>query len=100
LYRDEGQEEMKKLIATLLLAFASGCVASDIRYRPCHDLGTDMSVSANEYYSQCPMRDRGTYRLNSLFSVAVTHLQGATNDELTLLLPLATMRGFSRLLSG
>ena len=40
---------MKKLIAILLLAFASGCVASDIRYRPCHDLGTDMSVSANEY---------------------------------------------------
>ena len=53
-------EEMKKLIAILLLAFASGCVASDIRYRPCHDLGTDMNVSANEYYSQCPMRDRGT----------------------------------------
>jgi hypothetical protein len=52
---------MKKLIAILLLAFASGCVASsDIRYRPCHDLGTDLSVSANEYYSQCPMRDRGT----------------------------------------
>ena len=51
---------MKKLIAILLLALASGCVASDIRYRPCHDLGTDMSVSANEYYSQCPMRDRGT----------------------------------------
>ena len=60
LYRDEGQEEMKKLIATLFLAFASGCVSSDIRYRPCHDLGTDMTVSANEYYSQCPMRDRGT----------------------------------------
>jgi PBP1b-binding outer membrane lipoprotein LpoB len=52
---------MKKLIAILLLAFAfDGCVASDVRYRPCHDLGTDMSVSANEYYSQCPMRDRGT----------------------------------------
>ena len=46
-----------------------------------------MSVSANDYYSQCPMRDRGTYRLNSLFSVAVTQLQGATNDEVTLLLP-------------
>ena len=55
-----GQKEVRKLIAILFLAFASGCVASDIRYRPCHDLGTDMSVSANDYYSQCPMRDRGT----------------------------------------
>ena len=51
---------MKKLIAILFLALATGCAASDIRYRPCHDLGTDMSVSAAEFYSQCPMRDRGT----------------------------------------
>jgi len=51
---------MRKLIAILLLAFASGCVANGTRYRPCHDLGTDMSVSVNEFYSQCPMRDRGT----------------------------------------
>jgi hypothetical protein len=49
---------MRKLIAILLFAFASGCVANGIR--PCHDLGTDMSVSVNEFYSQCPMRDRGT----------------------------------------
>ena len=52
---------MKKLIAILLLAFASGCVArGDIRYRPCHELGTDLKVPVDEYYSQCPMRDRGT----------------------------------------
>ena len=52
----------KKAIGVFLvgLALASGCVASDTRYRPCHDLGTDVSVSANEYYGQCPMRDRGT----------------------------------------
>ena len=43
---------MKELIAILLLALASGCAASNIRYRPCHDLGTDMSVSDAEYYSQ------------------------------------------------
>jgi hypothetical protein len=37
---------MHKLIAILLLAFASGCVAiSDSRYRPCHELRTDMSIS-------------------------------------------------------
>jgi hypothetical protein len=48
------------LVLFVVLAFASECVASDIRYRPCHDLVTDMTVSANEYYSQCPMRDRGT----------------------------------------
>jgi hypothetical protein len=49
-------EEMKKLIAMLLLAFASGCVASGIRYRPCHELRTDMSVSNDEYYYHCPRR--------------------------------------------
>ena len=48
---------MKKLIAILLLAFASGCVASSgIRYRPCHELRTDMSVSADEYELHCPRR--------------------------------------------
>ena len=51
---------MKKLIAILILVLTSGCVASDIRYRPCHDLGTDLSVSVDEFYNQCPMRDRGT----------------------------------------
>jgi len=51
---------VRKLIAILLLALASGCVASNIRYRPCHDLGTDMSVSDNEFYSQYPMPNRGT----------------------------------------
>jgi hypothetical protein len=49
---------MKKLIAILLLAFASGCVASAIRYRPCNELMTDMSVSNDEYYSHCPARSR------------------------------------------
>jgi hypothetical protein len=46
---------MKKLIAILVLAFASGCVASsDTRYRPCYELRTDMSVSNDEYYRRCP----------------------------------------------
>jgi hypothetical protein len=50
-------EEMKKLIAILLVAFASaGCVASGIRYRPCHELRTDMSVSNDEYDNHCPRR--------------------------------------------
>jgi hypothetical protein len=52
---------MKKLIAISLFAFASGCVTSNgVQYRTCNDLGTDMSVSDNEYYGQCPMRERGT----------------------------------------
>jgi hypothetical protein len=47
-------EEMKKLIAILLLAFASGCVASTgIHYRSCNELGADMSVSLDEFYSHC-----------------------------------------------
>jgi hypothetical protein len=42
---------MKKGIAILLFAFTSGWVASsDIRYRPCHELRTDMSVSNDEYH--------------------------------------------------
>jgi hypothetical protein len=54
----EQRGEMKKLIVILLLVFASGCVASDIRYRPCNELMTDMSVSNDEYYSHCPARSR------------------------------------------
>ena len=50
-------EEMKELIALLFLAFASGCVASsDFRYRPCHELRTDMSVSNEEFERRCPRR--------------------------------------------
>jgi hypothetical protein len=50
-------KEMKKLIAILFLAFASGCVASsDFRYRPCHELRTDMTVSNDEYARRCPRR--------------------------------------------
>jgi hypothetical protein len=48
---------MKKLIAILVLAFASGCVASSgIRYRPCHELRSDMSVSDDEFERRCPRR--------------------------------------------
>ena len=48
---------MKKLIAILLLVFASGCVASSaFRYRPCHELRGDMSVSNEEFYRHCPVR--------------------------------------------
>jgi hypothetical protein len=53
----ERGEEMKKLIAILLLAFASGCVASSgFRHRPCHELRTDMSVSNDEFDRRCPRR--------------------------------------------
>ena len=53
----EQVEEMKNLIAVLLLAFASGCVTrSDFSYRPCHELRTDMSVSNDEYDYHCPRR--------------------------------------------
>jgi hypothetical protein len=45
------------LIAILLLAFASGCVASSgFRHRPCHELRTDMSVSNDEFDRRCPRR--------------------------------------------
>jgi hypothetical protein len=45
---------MKKLIAILLFVFASGCVASGAsRYRPCHELRTDMSVSDEEFDRRC-----------------------------------------------
>jgi hypothetical protein len=40
-------------------ALASGCVASGAsRYRPCHELRTDMSVSIEEYEFHCPTRYR------------------------------------------
>jgi hypothetical protein len=48
-----------KLIVIFLLAFAFGCVAnSNIRYRPCHELRTDMSISTEEYEFHCPTRYR------------------------------------------
>jgi hypothetical protein len=40
----------EQLIAILLLAFASACVASS---RSCHELMIDPTVSADEYYSHC-----------------------------------------------
>jgi hypothetical protein len=46
----------RKMIVILLvgLAFASGCVASSgVRYRPCHELRTDMSVSNEEFSRRC-----------------------------------------------
>ena len=45
------REEMKKLIAILLLAFASGCLPT--YHRSCNELETDMSVSLDEFYSHC-----------------------------------------------
>ena len=40
----------KNLLAVLLLAFTSGCFANGAsRYRPCHELRTDMSISNDEY---------------------------------------------------
>jgi hypothetical protein len=49
------RKKMKKLIAILLFAFASGCAASGAsRYRPCHELRTDMSVSNVEFERRCP----------------------------------------------
>ena len=44
-------EEMKKLFAILLLAFASGCLPS--YHRSCNELEADMSVSLDEFYSHC-----------------------------------------------
>jgi hypothetical protein len=41
------------LLVGLLLA--SGCVASGgSRYRPCHELRTDMSISNDEFEYHCP----------------------------------------------
>jgi hypothetical protein len=42
---------MKKLIAILFLAFASGCLPS--YHRSCNELEADMSVSLDEFYSHC-----------------------------------------------
>jgi hypothetical protein len=50
-----------KATVVLLVGFAlaSGCVASGAsRYRPCHELRTDMSVSNDEYEFHCPTRYR------------------------------------------
>jgi hypothetical protein len=45
------------IVLVIGLALASGCVASGAsRYRPCHELRTDMSVSNDEYYRHCPVR--------------------------------------------
>jgi len=46
-----------KAIVILLVGFAlaSGCVASGgSRYRPCHELSRDMSISNDEFYRRCP----------------------------------------------
>jgi len=48
---------MKKLIAILLLAFASGCLPPMSR-RSCNDVEADMSVSLDEFYSHCRPRLR------------------------------------------
>ena len=45
------REEMKKLIAILLLAFASGCLP--VSHRSCNELEGDPSVSLREFYSHC-----------------------------------------------
>jgi len=45
------RKEMTKLIAILLFAFTSGCVAS--YGRSCNELEADMSVSLDEFYSHC-----------------------------------------------
>jgi hypothetical protein len=47
---------IKAIVVFLVgLVLASGCVASSgVRYRPCHELRTDMSVSNDEFYRRCP----------------------------------------------
>jgi hypothetical protein len=51
---------IKAVVVLLLgLVLASGCAASGTsRYRPCHELRTDMSVSNDEYEFHCPTRYR------------------------------------------
>jgi hypothetical protein len=46
----------KTIVVFLLgLAFASGCFANGAsRYRPCHELRTDMSISSDEFEHHCP----------------------------------------------
>jgi hypothetical protein len=51
----------KKTAVALLvgLVFGSGCAASGFsRYRPCHELRTDMSVANDDYEFHCPTRYR------------------------------------------
>jgi hypothetical protein len=46
-----------KAAVVLLVGFAlaSGCAASGAsRYRPCHELRTDMSISNDEFNRHCP----------------------------------------------
>src|SRR4029077_6523651 len=50
-------EEMTKLIAILLLAFAFGCLPPVSR-RSCSELEADMSVSLAEFYSHCRAHSR------------------------------------------
>jgi hypothetical protein len=47
---------IKAIVVFLVgLVLASGCVASSgSRYRPCHELRTDMSISNDEFYRRCP----------------------------------------------
>jgi hypothetical protein len=47
---------IKAIVVFLVgLVLASGCVASGAsRYRPCHELRTDMSVSNDEFERRCP----------------------------------------------
>jgi hypothetical protein len=56
--RSKNKADMgKKAVFVLLvgLLFASGCVANGAsRYRPCHELRTDMSVSNEEFERRCP----------------------------------------------
>jgi hypothetical protein len=47
---------VKTIVVFLVgLVLASGCVASGTsRYRPCHELRTDMSVPNDEFNRRCP----------------------------------------------
>jgi hypothetical protein len=49
---------IKAIVVFLLgLVFVSGCAASGAsRYRPCHELRTDMSVPNDEFNRRCPVR--------------------------------------------
>jgi hypothetical protein len=50
---DMGKKAFFVLLVGLLLA--SGCVSSSgSRYRPCHELRTDISVSNDEFERHCP----------------------------------------------
>jgi hypothetical protein len=54
---DKGKKAVFVLLVGLL--FATGCAASGAsRYRPCHELRTDMSISTEEYEFHCPTRYR------------------------------------------